>query len=100
MALTIPSFSEDRGPIKVDPATGSTITTPASYCRDLKGCGSADFSHGSISLSINNCTNCVREFQGSFSVSYILNTGHTFADVELMWNTAKTALSAAFKTCP
>lgn len=100
MPLTIPTFSEDRGPIKVDPGTGSTKTTPAVYCRDLKGCGSDDFSFGSMSISINECTDCTRVFKGSASLSYLVDTGLAFTDVQLMIDEITTDLSAAFKTCP
>lgn len=100
MPLTIPTFSEDRGPICIDPASGSTKTKPSTYCRDLKGCGAKDYSVGSMSISINECTNCVREFKGSLSMSYIVDTGLSFADVELMLNVVTTDLQASFKTCP
>lgn len=100
MPITIPTFTEDRGPIQVDPATGSTKSKPAVYCRDLKGCGEKDFSFGQMSISINECTNCVREFQGNLNLSYIVNTGLAWSDVELMLTEVTNELEAAFKTCP
>lgn len=100
MPLTIPTFAEDRGPIKVDPDTGSTKSKPASYCRDLKGCGEKDYSFGQMSISINECTNCVREFKGSLSLNYIVDTGLAWADVELMLTEVTNDLESAFKTCP
>jgi len=99
MAITIPSFPEDRGPIKVDPLTGSTITKPSAYCRDLKGCGDATYTVGQISMSVNQCTDCVRDFKGSASINYIVGENEKFDEAKKLIDYLMDELKAAHREC-
>lgn len=103
MAITIPGFPEDRGPVKVDPATGSTLTKEASYCRDLKGCGDLEYLFLSQSMSINDCDAelCQRRFIASISVNIILYGPETDSgDVAVLMDYIKGNLTGAHKVCP
>lgn len=103
MAITIPGFEEDRGPLKADPKTGSTLSKEASYCRDLKGCGDKEYLFLEQAMSINDCDTdeCQRRFLGSVSIKVILYGPETEqADVDTMINYVRDNLKAAHKTCP
>lgn len=103
MAIVIPAFSEDRGPIKVDPFTGSTLSKEAAYCKDLKGCGQKDYTVLQQAMSINRCAedgSCVREFVASVSVNVTLKGDNTSSDVETLIDYIKDNLKAAFLSCP
>lgn len=103
MAITIPAFPEDRGPLKVDPNTGSTLQKETSYCKDLRGCGEKDFTVLQQAMSINRCAqdgSCQREFLASVSVNVTLKGDSTEADVETLIDYIKDNLKAAYKTCP
>lgn len=101
MAIVLPSFSEDRTTYFVDPVTGSTKTKPSTYCKDVKGCGEKDFTTGTMSMSINECTDCVRSFVGSATVSYLFKgPGNSAEDIDVLVNQIVTELKGAFKTCP
>lgn len=103
MAITIPSFSEDRGPLKVDPKTGSTLSKESSYCRDLKGCGDMEYLFLQQSMNINDCDTdlCQRRFVGSVSIQVILyGPESTNADVDTLIDYVQANLKAAHKQCP
>jgi hypothetical protein len=103
MAITVPSFPEDRGPIKVDPLTGSTLADEVSYCKDLDGCGTKDFLVLSQSMSINECdtTICGKRFLASVSVNLTMRTANNSSDdVETLIDYIRDNLKAAYKACP
>lgn len=99
MTITIPAFAEDRGPIKVDPLTGSTLTKPAAYCRDLKGCGEKTYSVGQISMSINECTDCVREFKGSASINYIVGESEPWEEAQKLIDYLSNVIQSVHASC-
>lgn len=88
MAITIPEFSQNRGNLRIDPFTGSTLQLPASYERDLKGCGNCDYVVLQQSMNINsNDANCKRSFVASLSISLILpsaSAGGAAGDVDTL----------------
>jgi hypothetical protein len=103
MALEIPAFPEDRGPIKVDPKTGSTLQKETAYCKDLKGCGDKDFTVLSQAMSINKCAtdgSCQREFVASVSINIIMDGDLPSSDVGVLIDYIKDNLEAAHLSCP
>lgn len=102
MAITIPTFSEDRGPVSVDPLTGSTLSKVSAYCRDLKGCGDKDYLFLSQAMNINGRdADCLREFKASISISVIVYGSDASAtDVGTLIDSVKANLVAGYIGCP
>lgn len=103
MAITIPAFPEDRGPLKVDPNTGSTLQKESAYCKDLRGCGEKDYTVLQQAMSINRCAqdgSCQREFVASVSVNVTLKGDSSADDVETLIDYIRDNLKAAFTPCP
>lgn len=103
MAITIPAFSEDRGPVKVDPNTGSTLSKESSYCRDLVGCGDKDYLFLQQSMNINDCDTdlCQRRFVASVSIQVILyGPESSDADVTTLIDYVRDNLVSAHQSCP
>lgn len=52
LPITIPTYSQDRGPVKIDPVTKSTLQEPASYKKE-DVCGREAYTSLGTSLSVN-----------------------------------------------
>jgi hypothetical protein len=99
MAIIIPTFSEDRVVREVDPATGSTVDKPSVYCKDLNGCGEKTYSVGQIAIAVNSCTDCIKRFEGSASISYTVEGTNDWAGGPLvLFTELQNRLQAAYKT--
>lgn len=100
MAITIPQFTEDRGPMKVDPKTGSTLNQPISFCKDLKGCGDPTYSVVSGAISVNGVDeDCAPVFKGSASVSVTAGPNESWTEAKKLIDAVVAELQNAFTSC-
>lgn len=71
--LPVLANMQDRGSILFDSKDGSntasTIQKAITYCKDLQGCGDADYRSVSAAVSLNFLDNCTPRLNGVLSVS-------------------------------
>lgn len=88
MAITIPSFPQDRGTAEFDPTTKSNRTKPQSYCETIcftnpdGTCAAVDYRTTKIAMTVNELENCVPQMAASASISLRLDVAKaTTADI-------------------
>lgn len=85
--ISLPSFSQDRGPIRFDPTTKSSKNKPSGYAvNDI--CGGDAYRRGGIAVSVNALVDCQPVQVASISISATFAVGTTAANMK----TAITAL--------
>lgn len=101
---------EDRGQFLFDSklggqGTGSTIQKVLTYCKDIRGCGAADYRSVSAAITLNYLDNCVPRLNGVLSVSGLFFQQASTANLADMWGVILSPLgsnleAAAQSLCP
>jgi len=83
----VPPYSEweNRGNQFFHPDTGSSLSFPISYCKDIKGCGDKEYRNVSVVTTLNFLDGCVPRLNAVLSIGALLFQNATPAQMDHLW---------------
>lgn len=92
---------QDRGTTLFDDkltgsGTGSSITKAVGYCKDIQGCGDADYRKVVAAVTLNYLANCIPVLNGVLTLSGLFRNLATTAQLDDMITVLRTAGQGGF----
>lgn len=86
----IPPYAqwENRGNQFFHPDTGSSLSYPISYCKDIRGCGNKSYRNFSVVVTLNYLDGCVPRLNGVMSISGLVLRNATPSQLDHLYEFA------------